>query len=107
MEKIFQALSSSTRRQILTYLSQTTLTAGEISQRFNVAKPTVSKHLDILENAGLIKSEKKGQYVHYSLVRENLVNNIFDFLADFCPVRSPLKKESKKLATRRKEKSDE
>ena len=101
MEKIFGALSSSTRRQILAYLSKTSLNAGEISERFNMAKPTISKHLEILQNAGLIKSEKKGQYVHYSLVRENLVSNLYDFLADFCPVSRPLKKESKKIARRK------
>lgn len=106
MEKIFGALSSSTRRQILAYLSKTSLNAGEISERFNMAKPTISKHLEILQNAGLIKSEKKGQYVHYSLVRENLVSNLYDFLADFCPVSRPLKKESKKIA-RRKDTSNE
>ena len=102
MEKIFQALSSATRRQILAYLSKTSLNAGEISKRFDMSKPTISKHLDILENASLIKSEKKGQFIHYSLARENLVTSMYDFLADFCPVSRPLKKESKKLAAKRK-----
>ncbi|MEJ0010282.1 MAG: metalloregulator ArsR/SmtB family transcription factor [Alphaproteobacteria bacterium] len=60
MEKIFQALSSSTRRQILAYLSKTSLNAGEIAKRFDMAKPTISKHLEVLTNAGLITSEKKG-----------------------------------------------
>jgi ArsR family transcriptional regulator, arsenate/arsenite/antimonite-responsive transcriptional repressor len=67
-----------------------------------MAKPTISKHLDVLENAGLIKSEKKGQYVYYSLVRENLVTCMYDFIANFCPVSGPLKKESRKLAAKKK-----
>jgi len=98
LEKIFQALSSTTRRQILAYLSEASLNAGEISKKFNMSKPTISKHLEVLENAGLIASEKKGQYVHYSLVRENLVANMYDFLADFCPVARPLKQESQEIA---------
>ena len=104
MDKIFQALSSKTRRQILAYLSKASLNAGDISKRFNMSKPTISKHLEVLQNAGLIKSEKKGQYVHYSLVRDNLVTNLYDFLADFCPVSRPLKKESKKIAKVKQEK---
>jgi ArsR family transcriptional regulator, arsenate/arsenite/antimonite-responsive transcriptional repressor len=57
--------------------------------------------LDVLETAGLIKSEKKGQYVHYSLVRENLVTCMYNFIADFCSVSGPLKRESKKLAAKK------
>lgn len=98
MEKIFQALSSTTRRRILAYLSEASLNTGEIADRFDTAQPTISRHLDVLENAGLIKSEKKGQFVHYSLVRDNLVTTLYDFLADFCPGSRPLKKESKKIA---------
>jgi DNA-binding transcriptional ArsR family regulator len=72
MNSTFQALSSSVRRKILAYLSKTSLTAGEISQRFEISKPALSKHLSLLMNAGLISSEKKGQYVHYTLVKSNL-----------------------------------
>lgn len=104
MEKVFEALSSTTRRKILAYLSKAPLNAGEISKRFDMAKPTISKHLDVLENAGLIKSEKKGQFINYSLVRDNLVTTMYDFLADFCPVSRPLKKESKKIAASKKKK---
>ncbi len=58
-EKIFSALSSGVRRNILAYLSHTDLTAGEIAERFEISKPSLSKHLNILENAGLVTSEKK------------------------------------------------
>jgi ArsR family transcriptional regulator, arsenate/arsenite/antimonite-responsive transcriptional repressor len=109
MEKvnlIFEALSSSARRRILSYLSATDLTAGEIAERFEMSKPALSKHLRILESAGLVKSDKQGQYVHYSLVRESLVNNLYDFMANFCPVAMPLKRESKAAAKNRKRKGD-
>jgi len=98
MDKIFQALSSEVRRRILAYLSETDLTAGDIADRFEMSKPAISKHLSALENADLISGEKKGQYIHYSLVRSNLVTNMHDFLANFCPVSSQYKKESKQLA---------
>ena len=97
-EKVFEALSSTVRRKILAYLSATDLTAGEIAQRFDISKPSVSKHLAILESAGLISSVKKGQFVHYSLVRDNLINTLNGYVQEVCPVSRPLKKESQKLA---------
>ena len=63
-----------------------------------MGKAEISKPLGILETAGLVKSEKKGQYVHYSLVRENLVTNMYDFLADFCPQSRKFKRESEAIA---------
>ena len=95
MEKVFEALASLPRRKILAYLSATDLTAGEIAARFEMTKPAISKHLSILENAGLIRGEKRGQFVHYALVRENLVNTLNGFVQEVCPVSKPLKTESK------------
>lgn len=98
MSDTFQALSSTVRRLILAYLSKTSLTAGEIAERFDISKPALSKHLSILMNAGLIAKEKKGQFVHYHLNKENLFTSMNDFLVNFCPQGRPLKMESKKLA---------
>lgn len=106
MEKIFQALSSTTRRKILSYLSQAELNAGEIAKRFDMSKPTISKHLDILENVGLIKSQKRGQYIYYSLIKEGLLMTIYDFLSDFCPVSKKYKKESQEIAFNQREKNE-
>lgn len=100
--KVFDALSSTPRRQILNYLSSTSLTSGEIAERFEMSKPALSKHLKILENAGLVQSEKRGQYVHYSIVEDNLIATLVNFTANFCPVGSPLKKESKRLAEQKR-----
>lgn len=97
MEKVFEALASTPRRKILAYLSQVDLTAGEIAARFEMSKPAISKHLSILENAGLVASVKKGQFVHYSLVRDNLVNTLNGFVQNVCPVSVPLKKEAASL----------
>ena len=95
-DTIFDALASTPRRKILAYLAEAELTAGEIAARFSMSKPAISKHLSILENAGLIRGEKRGQFVHYALVRESLVNTLNGFVQEVCPVSRPLKRESKK-----------
>src|SRR6185503_16130493 len=101
LDKIFEALASTPRRKILAYLAEVDLTAGEIAARFEMSKPAISKHLQILENAGLVASEKRGQFVHYSLVRENLANTLNGFVQKICPVSTPLKREGKRLRQQR------
>lgn len=102
MDKVFEALSSQIRRKILAYLSASSMTAGEIADRFDVAKPTISKHLSVLEGAGLIRGERRGQFIHYSLVQESLVNTLNGFIQEVCPVARPLRRESRALAKARK-----
>jgi ArsR family transcriptional regulator, arsenate/arsenite/antimonite-responsive transcriptional repressor len=97
MQTVFEALSSTPRRSILAYLSEAELTSGEIASRFAMSKPAISKHLSILENAGLVRSEKRGQFVVYSLCRDNLANTLMGFVQEVCPVSRPLKAESRKL----------
>jgi len=101
LDNVFEALSSTVRRKILAYLSATDLTAGEIAARFEISKPSVSKHLSILENAGLIAGERRGQFIHYSLVGDNLLNTVTGYLQEVCPVSRPLKRESARLAKRK------
>ena len=101
MEKVFSALSSGVRRKILAYLSGSDMTAGEIAERFDITKPSLSKHLSILENAGLVKGEKKGQYIHYSLVEDNLANTLNGFVQEVCPVSRPIKKEAQAKAKKK------
>ena len=67
MNSIFKAFNDETRREILELLKVKDLSAGEIADYFNISKPSISHHLDILKRADLISSEKKGQYVIYSL----------------------------------------
>lgn len=96
--KIFEALASTPRRKILAYLSETELSAGEIAARFEMSKPSLSQHLKVLENAGLVISEKRGQFVYYNLQRDHLANTLSGFLQNVCPVATGLKKESRALA---------
>ncbi len=98
MQKVFEALSSTVRRKILAYLSHAELTAGEIAARFSISKPAVSQHLSVLESAGLVTSEKRGQFVHYRLVPEALANTLNGYVQEVCPVSKPLKRESARLA---------
>ena len=97
MDDIFQALASAARRKILAYLSAGELTAGEIADRFNMTKPSISKHLSILEGAALIKGDKRGQFIYYSLNTDSLVNSLNGFVQEICPVSRPLKQEGRKL----------
>src|SRR5439155_27065616 len=100
MEKVFEALASTPRRKILAFLSEASLTAGENAARFEMTKPAISKHLSILENAGLIHGEKRGQFIHYALAPDNLVNTLNGFVQEVCPVSKPLKRESARLKRR-------
>jgi DNA-binding transcriptional ArsR family regulator len=77
MNSLFKALNDGTRRQIVELLKEKDMNAGEIAEQFNISKPSISHHLDILKRADLITSEKKGQFVEYSLntsILEDLIN---------------------------------
>ena len=102
MSNVFEALASAPRRKILAYLAHTELNAGEIAARFSMSKPAVSQHLSILQNAGLVESEKRGQYVFYRLVPDHLANTLNGFVQEVCPVSRPLKKESVKIEADKK-----
>ncbi len=67
MNAVFKALNDVTRREILELLKDKEMQAGEIAAYFSISKPSISHHLDILKQADLIASEKKGQFVIYSI----------------------------------------
>ena len=103
-DKIFEALSSAPRRRILAFLSKTDMTAGEIAHRFAdiMSQPAISKHLSVLENAGLVWREKRGQNVHYGLKEDALTSTLVHFLAEVCPRSRPFRKESAAAARRKR-----
>lgn len=77
MNSLFKALNDETRRQIIELLKKKDMNAGEIADEFNISKPSISHHLDILKRADLIVGEKKGQFIVYSLnttILEDLLN---------------------------------
>lgn len=101
-DRIFEALASRPRREILAYLSKTELTTQELAERFAMTPPSISRHLSVLENAGLVSSERKGQRVLYRLNPDSLVSTLTGFAFEICPVGRPLKRESRALAKRKR-----
>lgn len=67
MNRLFKALNDATRREILELLKDKDLNAGDIAQHFSISKPSISHHLDLLKQAGLVTSHKEGQFVTYSI----------------------------------------
>ena len=67
MNSLLKALSDPTRRQILRMLRKRDMTAGEIADAFDMTKPSISHHLDMLKKANLVVSVKEGQFITYSL----------------------------------------
>ncbi|MCW9706013.1 autorepressor SdpR family transcription factor [Fodinibius salsisoli] len=67
MNALFKALNDPTRRKILQMLRDQDLSAGEISDQFDISKPSISHHLDILKRAQLISGEREGQFIRYSI----------------------------------------
>jgi ArsR family transcriptional regulator len=67
LNALFKALNDPTRREILELLKEKDLTAGEIADQFSISKPSISHHLDLLRQAGLVVSVKEGQFIYYSL----------------------------------------
>jgi len=82
MNSIFKALNDETRRGILELLKVKDLSAGEIADYFNISKPSISHHLDILKRADLISSEKKGQFVIYS-INTTIMEDVLQWILTF------------------------
>ncbi len=83
MDVIFRALSDPTRREILRLLQAGDLPAGELADRFPLAKSTFSGHLKVLKEAGLVVTERQGTTIVYSLntgAHEDLLRVVFDLM---------------------------
>lgn len=96
--RVFEALASTPRRQILAFLSAQELTAGEIASRFDMSAPAISRHLSVLTAAELVIGERRGQFVVYRLNPDSLLNTLLGFAFEVCPTGSQLKRESETLA---------
>jgi DNA-binding transcriptional ArsR family regulator len=80
---VFKALSDPTRREVLRLLSGGEKTAGELAERFDMSKPSMSHHFAVLKEAGLIRSRREGQQIYYSLdttVLQDVLARIWDLL---------------------------
>lgn len=80
-QETFKALSDPTRRHILELLKPGRMTAGDIVQKFNVTGATISRHLAVLKQAGLVSDIKEGKYVYYEL-NASVVEEAMSWLAN-------------------------
>jgi DNA-binding transcriptional ArsR family regulator len=96
MEAALKAIAAPRRRQILTLVRDDELSAGEIASHFDVTRPAVSQHLNVLKEAGLVSERRNGTRRLYRARPEGL-SEIKDFLEEFWGVRlEALKREAEK-----------
>ena len=91
MASAYRALGDPTRREILRLLREGDLRAGDLATRFEISWPSVSRHLKVLEAAGLVSSARRGGNIIYSLqtsVLEDIVTEIADMAGIGRPSRS-------------------
>jgi ArsR family transcriptional regulator, arsenate/arsenite/antimonite-responsive transcriptional repressor len=79
---LFKALNDPTRRSILELLKNKDLTAGQIAEQFEISWPSISHHLELLKQAGLVISMKEGQYVYYS-INTTVMDEMMKWLLQF------------------------
>lgn len=79
MNGVFKALNDPTRREILKLLKEGDMAAGEIASHFNISKPSVSHHLDLLKRADLITAEKIGQFIYYS-INTSVIDDVLNWV---------------------------
>ena len=92
MTKIFKALSDATRQEILRMLEiHQDRSVGQIVDRFHLSQPTISRHLSVLKEAGLVVDERRGQHVHYSLNDEALTQSMREFFGQFSRCQEALR----------------
>lgn len=83
VSNVFKAISDPTRREILKLLNERDLSAGEIAAHFDISKPALTKHLNILREAELVSSEKKANFVIYSINVSVLQQALSKFMSIF------------------------
>lgn len=97
-DRVFEALSSTVRRKILAYISEGSLSAGDIAERFDMSQPAISKHLKILESADLVEKKREGQFIMYEMRDDTLSGTLAGYMQQVCPPSRSLKRERKKTS---------
>ena len=93
MNNLFKALNDPTRRQILDLLREGDMNAGDIAERFDMTKPSISHHLDLLRQAGLVESVKQGQFINYSL-NTTVLDDLLAWLLSFQKTETPISEKT-------------
>jgi ArsR family transcriptional regulator, arsenate/arsenite/antimonite-responsive transcriptional repressor len=83
VSRVYQALADPTRRHVLELLRDRDMTAGELAENFDLAKPTLSKHFAVLREADLIHGEKNGTSITYSLNVSVLEDALVSLMSSF------------------------
>lgn len=82
MNTLFKALNDPTRRAILELLKEQDMTAGDIADQFNISKPSISHHLDLLKQAGMVVAQKEGQFIYYA-INTTVMDEMLKWLMQF------------------------
>ena len=83
MDETMRALADPTRREILRALRAGDLSAGDIAARFDMTAPSISHHLNVLKEAGLVQAERDGRHIIYSLnstTMQELLQELLEFV---------------------------
>ena len=86
MNDVFKALADPTRREILRMLRRGPMTAGQLAEKFDISKPSMSHHFSILQNADLIAATRDGRQIVYAL-NTTVVQDLLTSLLDFVPAK--------------------
>ena len=86
-EGVFKALASPVRREILFHLRGGELSAGEIASKFEIAAPTISRHLGVLKGAGLVTERRESNRILYAAAQDEIAATLTDFLGAVCPTQ--------------------
>lgn len=87
-DEFFQALSNPYRREIIKLLRWKNMSAGEIVEKFDIAQPSISRHLDVLKKAEIVTSERRGNQIIYSL-NLSAVQEMVLYLSELFEVKEP------------------
>jgi DNA-binding transcriptional ArsR family regulator len=93
MSDVFRALADPTRREILRILRKGEVTAGEIGSKFRLSAPSISRHLGVLESAGLVMPRRDGVRIYYRLAPRKIALALESFLSAVCPTQRRMRKE--------------
>ena len=83
LEALFKALADSTRRRILRLLDRRSRTVNEVVRHFHLTQPSISRHLAILRNVGLVRDERRGRHIVYRLGDRRRLDDALRFLQAF------------------------
>ena len=81
MQETIRALADPTRREILNLLKESRLSAGEISDHFDISGAAISRHLSVLKDADLIRDEREGKFIYYEL-NDTVLDEIILWISD-------------------------